>query len=161
MQDKWYVTDTDKYIEYLVNTAVEIGGKDCVKEGNISPNCYFTSMTIEEWCLEKNITFNGTLKFHSTRIPMEMKEAAPKDGRVRESKSMKWCYNGKMALISYAYEKKTGTKVVLALTTMSVMRVLKDQRKKPEPLVYYDHMKRGIDVVDLVSISALMGTKMK
>ena len=161
MQDKSYVTNTDKYIEYLVNTAVEMGGKDCVKEGNISLNCYFTSMTIEEWCLEKNITITGTLKFPSKRIPMEMKEAAPKDGHVRESKSMKWCYNDKMALISYAHEKKTGTKVVLALTTMFVMRVSKDQSKKPDPLIYYDHMKRGIDVVDLVSISALMRTKMK
>ena len=66
-----------------------------------------------------------------------------------------------MALISYADEKKTGTKVVLVLTIMFVMRVSKDQRKKPEPLVYYDYMKRGLDVVDLVSISALTRTKMK
>ena len=66
-----------------------------------------------------------------------------------------------MALISYAHEKKTGAKVVLTLTTMFVMRVSKDQRKKPEPLVYHDHMKRGIDVVDLVPLSALMRTKMK
>ena len=33
MQDKSYVTNTDKYIEYPVNTAIEMGGKDCVKEG--------------------------------------------------------------------------------------------------------------------------------
>ena len=36
-----------------------------------------------------------------------------------------------MVLISYADEKKTGTRIVLALTTMfDVMRVSKDQRKK-------------------------------
>ena len=58
-----------------------------------------------------------------------MKEAAPKDGPVCESKSMKWCYNSKKPLISYVDNKKTGTKTVLALTTMfDVMHV----SKRPE-----------------------------
>ena len=82
----------------------------------------------------------------------EMKEAAPKDVPVRESKSTKWCYNGKKVLISYADEKRTGIKIVLVLAAMfNVMRVSKNQRKKPEPLFYYGHMKEGVNVVDLVS----------
>ena len=42
-----------------------------------------------------------------------------------------------------------------------VMRVSKDQRKKSEPPVYYDHMKGGVDVVDLLSIGASTRIKMK
>ena len=37
MSEKYYVTGTDKYTKYLVNTATELGGKDCVKGRNISP----------------------------------------------------------------------------------------------------------------------------
>ena len=89
-------------------------------------------------------------------------KAPQKDGPGRESKSTKWCYDDKKVLISYADEKKSGTKVVLALTTMSdTMRVSKDQRKKTEPLVYYDHMKGGVDVVDLVPIGASTRAKTK
>ena len=148
--DKYYVTGTDKYTEYLVNNAIELGGMDCVKGRNISLDRYFTSMSIAEWCLKKNITITGTLKSDRKGIPKEMK-APQKDGPGRESKSTKWCCDDKKVLISYADEKKSGTKVVLALTTMfDTMRVSKDQRKKTEPLVYYDHMKGGVDVVDLV-----------
>ena len=89
--DKYYVTGTDKYTEYLVKTVIEPGGKDCVKGRNISLDCYFTSMTIAEWCLEKNITITGTLKSDRKGIPEKIKEAALKDGPVRESKSTKWC----------------------------------------------------------------------
>ena len=91
-----------------------------------------------------------------------MKEAASKDGPVCKLKSTNWCYNGKKVLISYADEKKTGTKIVLAPTKMSdMMRISKDQRKKPEPLVYYDHMEVSDDVKDLVSIGASTRTKIK
>ena len=55
-------------------------------------------------------------------------------------------------LISYADKKKKGTKVVLALSTMhDEMRISKDERKKPAPIVYYDHMKGGVAIVDLLS----------
>ena len=136
--NSYYVTGTDKYTEYLVSTAIELGERDCVKGRNISLDRYFTSMAIADWCLERNITITGTLKSDRKGIPKEMK-AAPKDGPVRDSKSTKWCYNAKKVLLSYADEKKSGTKIFLALTTMfDVMRVSKDQRKKPEPLVYYE-----------------------
>ena len=88
-------------------------------------------------------------------------KAPQKDDPGRESKLTKWCYDDG-ALISYADEKKPGTKVVLALTAMfDTMCVSKDQMKKTEPLVYYDHMKGGVDVVDLVSIGASTRAKTK
>lgn len=127
-------------------------------EKTVSKDKIFPSIAIlSQWCLEKNITFTGILKSVRNRIPRKMKE-----GPVRKSKSKKWCYNGKKALISYADEKKTGTKIVLALATMfNVMRVLKNHRKKSEPLVYYDHIKGSIDVVNLVSTGASTRTKTK
>ena len=127
--DKYYVNSSDKFTEYLVNTTIELGGKDSVKGQNISLNCYFTSMVIVEWRLEKNITITGTLKSTWKGLPKEMKEAAPKDGPACESKSTKWSYNGKKVLISYE-DEKIGTKIVLALATMfDMMHVLKGQRK--------------------------------
>ena len=41
------------------------------------------------------------------------------------------------------------------------LHVSKDQRKKPDPIVYYDHMKGGVDVVDLVPIGASTRAKTK
>ena len=127
-------------------------------EKTVSKDKIFPSIAISsQWCMEKNITITGILKSVRNRIPRKMKE-----GPVRKSKSKKWCYNGKKVLISYADEKKTGTKIVLALTTMfNVMRVSKNQRKKFEPLAYYDHIKGTIDVVNLVSTGASTRTKSK
>lgn len=86
-------------------------------------------MAIAEWCRRKtSITITRTLSSNRNGIPKEMKEAALKDGPVCKLKSTNWCYNDKKVLISYADEKETGTKTVLALTKMSdVMRISKDQ----------------------------------
>lgn len=125
-------------------------------EKTVSKDKIFPSIAIlSQWYLKKNITITGILKSVRNRIPKKKKE-----GPVRKSK--KCCYNGKKGLISYADEKKTGTKIVLALTTMfNVMRVLKNHRKKSEPVIYYDHIKGSIDVVNLVSTGASKRTKTK
>ena len=39
------------------------------------------------------------------------------------------------------------------------MKVSKDQRTKPQIIVYYDHMKRGVDVVDFISAVTSMRIK--
>ena len=134
---------------------IEVGGTACLRGRNITLDRYFTSLSVSEWCLKKNITITGTLRSDRKGIPKEMKTDAG-----REFKSTKWCYNDKKMPISYADKKNKGTKIVLALTTMhDEMRVSKDKRKKPEPLVYYDHMKGGVDVIDLVSIRATTRAK--
>ena len=63
-------------------------------------------------------------------------------------------------LISYADKKKSGTKIVLLLSTMSEdIRISKDERGKSQQIVYYDHMKGGADVVDL--LSTMLSTRSK
>ena len=63
-------------------------------------------------------------------------------------------------LLSYIDKKKKGKKNILALTTMhNQVKLSVDERKKPHALVFYDHNKGGVDVVDL--ISAKMSTRMK
>ena len=63
-------------------------------------------------------------------------------------------------LLSYIDKKKKGKKNILALTTMhNQVKLSVDERKKRHALVFYDHTKGGVDVVDL--ISAKMSTRMK
>ena len=57
-------------------------------------------------------------------------------------------------------KKKKSTKIALVLTTMhDEMRVSKDARNKPEPILYYDHMKGCVDIIDL--LSCIKTTRMK
>ena len=63
-------------------------------------------------------------------------------------------------LVLHTDKKKKGTKIVLALSTMhDEMRISKDECKKPAPIVYYDHMKGGFDIVDL--LSTMLCTQLK
>ena len=65
-------------------------------------------------------------------------------------------------IISYAEKKSKGSKVVLFVTTMfDEMRVSKDLRLKPQPIVYYDPMKGGVDIVDQLSSSVTTHSKNK
>ncbi len=153
--NEYYVTKTDNYTKYLVENTIRIAGTASLRGRNISLDRYFTSLTIADWLLEKDITITGTLRKDRIGLPRELKIEAG-----REPKSTMWCYNGKKMLISYADKKKKGTKVVMALSTMhDEMRISKDERKKPEPIVYYDHMKGGVDIVDL--LSTMLSTRCK
>lgn len=143
----YYITGTDNYTKYLVENIIKTGGTACMKGRNISLDRYFTSMTIAEWCLEKDITITGTMRRDRQGIPTEMKKET---GRV--PKSTIWAYHNNKMLLSYADKKKKGTKIVLFLTTMhDTVLVSHDERVKPAPIVYYDHMKGGVDIVDLLS----------
>ena len=59
-----------------------------------------------------------------------------------------------MVLASYIDKKKSGKKKVNVLSTMhDSVKVTNNQRKKPQIHSMYDHMKGGVDVVDLLSTS--------
>ena len=97
------------------------------------------------------------LKSDRKGIPKEMKGVAD-----REEKSTVFCYSEdeKAMLLSYIDNKKKGKKNILALRTMhNQVKLRVDERKKPHALVFYDHTKGGVDVVDL--ISAKMLTRMR
>ena len=69
----YYVTSFDEYTKWLVNNFQIYG---TLQGQNISLDRYFTSVTLAEWCLEKNITIVGTLKSNRKGIPKEMKGVA-------------------------------------------------------------------------------------
>ena len=149
-----YVTDCDEYTKWLVNNFQIYG---TLQGRKISLDRYFTSVILAEWCFERNITIIGTLKSDRIGIPKEMKGVAD-----REEKSTVFCYSKdeKTMLLSYIDKKKKGKKNILALTTMhNQVKLSIDDRKKPHALIFYDHTKGGVDVVDL--ISAKMSTRMK
>ena len=123
----------------MVDNTVRVGGK------NITLDKYFTSLSIVDWCLERNITVTG-ICFVQQKSDWSLTRNESETGRVE--KLTKWCCQDKNMLI------------VIALTTMhATMRVSKDERRKPEALVYYDYMKGGVDVVDLVS--TMLSTRVK
>ena len=71
----------------------------------------------------------------------------------REVKSTKYLYqkHDDALLVSYADKKKSGKKNIVVLSTLhSSVRVTKDEWKKPHVHTFYDHKKRGVDVVDLL-----------
>ena len=150
----YYATGCDEYTKWLVNNFQIYG---TLQGLNISLDRYFTSVSLAEWCLERNITIVGTLKSDQKVIPKEMKGVAD-----REEKSTAFCYSEdeKTMLLSYIDKKKKGKKNILTLTTVhNQVNLSIDERKKPHVLVFYNHTKGGVDVVDL--ISAKMLTRMK
>ena len=80
----------------------------------------------------------------------------------REEKSTAFCYSEdeKAVLLWYIDKKKKEKKNILVPTTMQKqVKLSVDERKKPHALVFYDHSKGGVDIVDLISAKVL--TKMK
>ena len=112
-----------------------------------------TSVTLAEWCLERNITIVGTLKSDQKGILREMKRVPD-----REEKNTAFYYSDdeKTKPLSYIDKKKKGKKNILVLTTMhNQLKLSVDERKKLHALVFYDHTKAGVDVVDLISAKML------
>ena len=91
--------------------------------------------------------------------PLDIKQSAE-----TVPKSTKWCYSHKKNasfLCGKAMQRKRPTWIFLFSTMHDEMRVPKDQQAKPQPKVYYDHMKDGVDAVDLMSAMASKREKNK
>ena len=154
--DKYYVVGTDEKTQYLVKRLLEhtnLTGR------NISVDRYFTSVPLSEWLLDRNVTLVGTMNESRVGIPHEIRAVV-----ARESKSTIYMYNPDNAkekmLISWIDKKKRGSKNILCLTTMhDSVKVSRDIRKKPHPLVFYDKTKGGVDIDDYVSV--FLSTRMK
>ena len=151
---EFYVTGTDEYTKYLVEKFSNHGS---LVGRNISLDRYFTSISIAEWCLSKKITIVGTMRHDRKGIAQEIKSLDE-----REEKSVKWWYkesDEKNMIVSFVDKKKKGMKNIVVLTTMhDTVSVTKDQRRKPNVIVFYDYTKGGVDVVDLI---AKMSTRIK
>ena len=68
-----YVKGTDNYTKYLTENSIQVGGKNCLRGRNISLDGYFTSISIAEWCLDKNITITSPMRKDRLGIREEMK----------------------------------------------------------------------------------------
>lgn len=57
-----------------------------------------------------------------------------------------------LMLVSYIDKKNSDKKNMVVLTSMhDKVKVSKDERRKPQVHLLYDHTKAGVDVVDLLS----------
>ena len=89
-----------------------------------------------------------------------------KDIKHQEVKSTVYAYNDdnskEMMMVLWIDKKKSRMKNILCLTTMhDTVKTLRDQRKKPHMLVFYDKTKGGVDIVDYVSSFMSMRGKSK
>ena len=138
-----YVAGTDNYTKYLakgLQWSVDIRGR------NISMDRYFNSMEVSRWLLEKGLTVVGTLKLRRQGIPDAMLSTT---GRGDQSVKYAYCEEIKSLLVSYVVKKKRGWKNVLVLSSMHrSVSVTNDARKKLDVIVFYDHTKGGVDVMD-------------
>ena len=92
-------------------------------------------------------------------IPKEIKSLEH-----REEKPTMYAYawEQNIMLASYIDKKKSGKKNVVELTTMhDTVRVTKDERRKPDVHVTYNHTKGRVDIVDLISTHNLTRTIQK
>ena len=69
--NEYSITGTDEYTKYLVNNLMRCNK---LTGRNISLDCYFASITLVQWCLEKKISIVGTMRTDRKRIPKGMKE---------------------------------------------------------------------------------------
>lgn len=141
-----YVTGTDNYTKYLVKglrRSVDIRGR------NISMGCFFTSMEVSRWLQEKGLTVVGTLKSNRQGIPEAIKSVTERDDL---SVKYAYCDDIKSLLVSYVVKKKRGWKNVLVLSSMHrSVSITKDACGKPDVIVFYDHTKSGVDVMDQIA----------
>ena len=110
---------------------------------------YFTSVSLAEWGINEKFTIVGNMQHDCKGIPKEMKPL--KD---REDKSTIFAHYSEKntIMVSYIYEEKLGMKNIICLTTMhDQVKIMNEQRLKPQVIVMYDHTKGGVDVVDLIS----------
>ena len=65
-----------------------------------------------------------------------------------------------MMLLSYTDKEKSDKKNVIVLINMhDKVKVTNDKQKKPHVHVMYDHIKGGVDIVDL--LSTIRSTRIK
>ena len=124
---------------------------------SISIDCYFTSVSLATWALEKNITIVGTMRHDQKSSPKDLKPVAD-----REKISVMNVYNKKetMMLACYFGKKKICKKNVIVLSTMhDNAKIAKYQRKNPSVHTMYDKTNGGLNFFDFLSKTHSTGIK--
>ena len=110
---------------------------------------YFTSIHLAQWTAQKNITIVGTTRLDRKGIPPQIQKV---DNRNKKSIFFVCGEDDDLMLVSYIDKKNSGKKNMVVLTSMhDKVKVSKDERRKPQVHLLYDHTKAGVDVVDLLS----------
>ena len=146
---------------------------------NLEAFCQQSNWAWQKWCSEGQkhllwpvLYFNERWRLVSGvqhyrnwhHVPWLQRDLEIKQSAERVPKSTKWCYSDKKNacfLCGKAMQIKRPTWFFLFSTMHDEMRVSKDQQAKPQPKVYYDHMKDGVDAVDLMSAMASKREKNK
>ena len=143
---EFYITGTDEYTKYLVN------GLSCYTStqgcnATFRWTATFFSMDryfLAEWALQKKFTIVGTMCHDSESDWKQGRKVGAVCLSQREKHHARFLHR----------QEKIRKKYVIVLSTMhDSVKVTNDQRKKPQIHSMYDHMKGGIDVVDLLSTS--------
>ena len=130
---------------YLVNdlsSHVDITGR------NMPMDRYLTSVTIAHYLKEKKMTLVETMRAFRKDISEGLVEL-----QNRDDKDIKFVNANEddMMLKSCVVKKKSGKTNILLLSTMhDDVKCNRDKRKKPNTICFYDKMKGGADVVDMV-----------
>lgn len=71
--EEYYVTWADNYTKFLVENVIRVAGSNSMKGRSISLDCFFKSISIDDWCLEKKVTITDTMRKDRIGKPREMK----------------------------------------------------------------------------------------
>ena len=122
------MSGTENYIKVLVeclSECVDLDGR------NISMDRLYTSVSIANWLLTKNITCVGTLQTRRVGIPEEIRST--KDREEYSSKVFLEKEKGDLSITSYVVPSSKGKKNVLVLSTMRPLQgITKDDGKKSQ-----------------------------
>ena len=102
---EYYIQGTENIVKYLVErleSKVQLNGR------NISFDRLYTSLSLEIWLYEKNITSIGTLQINRKGIPKDLKEVKNREPLTTE---VYWQKDGPLAMMSYVVKTSTGEKM--------------------------------------------------
>ena len=139
-----YVQGTEAIVKCLVEGMERIGS---LGGRNISFDRLYTSIPLERWLYNRNITSIGTLQMNRKGIPAEIKDMK---NRETLSTEIYWEKEGPLSLASYVVKTSSGKKNVLLLSTHpQVLGTTKDDNKdKAGSYKLYDFTKGGTDIID-------------
>ena len=143
---KYYVRGTEETVKTMV--------KNLLKSTNLSGRSLtfdrmYTSVTLANWLLEKNITTVGTFQTNRKGIPDEIKQIGDKEKNLYK---IFWDESDpKLNLHSYVVStKSSGKRNVLMLFTMKPIlgAAKEDPNQNPAVYKFYAFTKGGTDIVD-------------
>jgi len=153
----WALTDSENY--YVKNFDIYLGKIDkrevnqsqrvvlllteCLGQGyNITMDNFFTSFSLANSLLNRNITLLGTLRHNKKGIPPELLNS-----RGKELFSSEFRFSENFTLVSYVTKKK---KTVLVLSSGHQNKNISNEKNKfkPELILEYNETKHGVDSLD-------------